>query len=1011
MKQFINKLLNKPLIFIITVCIFVFVFYTIFEQIFNLTKFAIKYNETFDYGKFLQGICSKEYFEFETSRFQMTSIQKKIELANSSRRKYMTFLLVVTILASVFISMLFSLIVNDTLYHSIWLSDLLGLKQKYTINDDNAGFITKLIDYIQVIIQPIMKYVGLIFKLSKYLFYHNPTKEGIITRIIFFIMIIIINLLLIGSTVIMPIYIGLKLSDKADISPFNTNYQVFVPYIVAFALIFLLRLGYYFFQSEDIISRYFNDNIDNLFTSSGASGYIVFYLLMAVYITMFYILGNMINIYIKYKNDPEYQEDVATSNCIFNDFINRTFGFKEFNKFEVQNVFINNVSGIVMTITIILVVVLVLYYVMNLYGMSENVSKLTKYGIVLPLMSILILLFTILNSVEFNDIINKYLLQNPSTLYKQYLDTLNKMFNPILESEYDVNADAQSGYVCKNMGNAIILSLYSDLFNDISKISRIGEKSEDTINITPEFEYEITCDKTYPYKFNEANEYKISFYLDSKLLQKSIFYKYNKCTSVNTPALMQMIKNHKLINLTDIDNIMKDIHNTFFNGSATKYDDPAVYIKNVIIKKYEDAKIDIKNIRDKLIRQIHTAIMNIEANNTYNNDKKLIITKDITTGKYYQQNKAINISALEVYEYNNNLNVVKEVVNTTVTGNMARTIEEIIDIYMNNMYKFLYIYTPFYSKLYINKEKVVNPDDDKYQILQDKLITDMIENITKSFDKINAILATPLSRDNNSKLTKYIIANYNNSHVNNTYKKNWLDVATKTEINIITDKEEHSFILVYTNILNKFLKLNEDINVIIVALEKNIYKTPQFIYTQQTSKLNCTNLIEELKKYRDNEAFKKVINKKILRNSNNEYDLQYEINGKPSIIDGKDLYGIMMNMLNVCLNLMSELEKKNNIFVKNNINDTESEQLKTIEINVKKYKNVLVTNVHSLNSDIQHYETKNKYVAKPIDSNVILTIDLSRKTQSECITSDKMVYMLFFNYLISIILTNFIYNI
>jgi len=1012
MKQFINKLLNKPLIFIIAVCIFVFVFYTIFEQIFNLTKFTIKYNDTFDYGNYMKGVCFKEYFEFETSRFQVASTQKDIELSNSSKHKYITFLLVVTILASLFISMLFGLIVNDTLYNSSWLNDILGLGQKIIPDyDDNTSLITKIIDYIQLLIQPIMNYVSMIFRLGKYLFFKNPTNEGIITRIIFFIMIILIYILVIGATIIMPVYIGLKLYDKIDISPFNTNFQVYIPYIVAFSLIFLLRLGYSIFQSQDIISNYFKDNIDKMFTSDNVSGYIVFYLLMAVYITMFYILGNVINIYTKFKKDPEYQENVTESNDIFYDFINRTFGFNEYNNYEVQNVFIYNISGIVMTIAIILVVVLVVYYIMSLYGMSDNASNLAKFGIGVPLVSLFIILFTILNSTEFNNIINKYMLQNPSLLYKQYINILNQTFNPILESEYNANLDTQAGYICKNTGNAIILTLYSDLFNNISQISRTGETGEDTINITPEFEYEIMCEKIYPFKFHEADEYKISFYLNSKLLQKSIFYKYNKCTSVNTDAFMQIIKNHKLINLTDIDKIIKDIYNAFFNGSDIKTESRGLYIKNTIINKYEDARIELKNIKQKLINQIHNAIMNVEANNTYNDSKKLVITKDETTRKYYQQNKPIDISDIEVYEYNNNLNEVKEVVNTTINGNLANTIEDIVDTYMNILYNFLYVYTPFYEKLYITKDKVVNPGDDKYQMLQDTLIADMVENITKSFDKINHILEKPLSIDNNNKITKYVISNYNNSHVNNTYKKNWLDIATKADVNIVTDKDERTFILVYTNILNKFFKLNEDINGLIVSLEKNNYKTPVFVFTLQTSKLNCTNLMDELKKYNDNDEFKNVINKKILRNDDNQYDINYEINGKPSIIDGKDVYNIMTNMLDLCLNLLSELENKYNIFIKNNITDTESDKLNTIEINVKKYNNVLVSNVHSFNSDIQHYDTKNKYVAKPVDPNVILTIDLSRKTQNECATSDKMVYMMCINYFISIVLTNFIYNI
>ena len=43
----------------------------IFEQLYRLTKTTIKYQKSYDYGKILNKLCNNEYFEYETSRFNV----------------------------------------------------------------------------------------------------------------------------------------------------------------------------------------------------------------------------------------------------------------------------------------------------------------------------------------------------------------------------------------------------------------------------------------------------------------------------------------------------------------------------------------------------------------------------------------------------------------------------------------------------------------------------------------------------------------------------------------------------------------------------------------------------------------------------------------------------------------------------------------------------------------------------------------------------------------------------
>lgn len=1005
-KDYILDNKRKILILTVYICILVFVVYTIFEHIFHLTKFVIKYNEAFDFGKFLQGLCSKEYFEFETGRFQVTASQKDIQL-HSSSKKYITFILVVAIIVSLLISILFTYVIGKTFYHWDWLNTLFDMQGK---NWEDRSNQEKILYILYIILYPITYSGTILGKMTSFI-YNNYTQYGLFT-IVFCVMISMIYLLVLCVLIIMPTYIGLKLSDKDDISPFNTNYEVYVPYIVISALIIILRFSYIMFNNENgIISKYFQENVGNMFTSNNTSGYIAFFLLMAIYLTMYYILGNIINIYKKYNINPDYEEESSHSKSVLEEFMNKTFGYNEFNNFEIENVFIKNISGIVATLAIILVVVIVVFIIMYRFEITENERKLVKYGIIVPLLALLIIIFTSITSTQFNHIINKYILQNPSVLYKQYINILNNMLNPILQSEYEKYDNAQSGYICRNTGNAILLALYNDIFENISNISRSGEDGDETINITPEFEYDFACDTIDPFKFNESKEYDILFYFDGKFLKKNIFYKYNKCTSINTNVLTQMINNHiSFLQLVDKKNekiskkLMKEIYNTFYKGSTTTLtEDPGVYIKKVIFEKgdtYDTFKTEIKNFEEDLKKRIITCMINIEANNTYNDTKKVLITKDESMGKYYQQNKVLDIASFEVHQHNNNLDKFDTLHSNTLPTDINSAVNKIIEIYVENIYHFLYIYVPLWN-LTIQQKCDVN--DDKCQIIQDNFIEKMTANIKKTFDQINDILSQPLTNSLDNNMTKYIINNYNNVHTDKVYKKNWLETVKLVDTKNTNTETENLHILTYSNILKQFLKIYDDINQLILAFQTNSYHNVNFVITLKSSTVLCQTVIDKLKK-ENTQEFKDAINKSIFQSDSDKYVLAYKYKGKDKNLE-KDLYDILIHMMELSIELVAESNKKYDIL----IGTDNSGDLNSIDTNINIYFETLKTNVGYLKYDMELQMSKSNNADKQIDPVDTLTIDQSRQITNDSIAADKIIYMLIVNYIISIILTNFIY--
>lgn len=1021
----INKFLHKRFAYLLATFLSIFIFYIIFEHIFDLTNLVIKYNSSFDYGQYIKKSCDNEFFEYETERFQMNKDIDNLILQNTSnKQKYQSFVLIVSIIISLFISFVFSFIIYNSFYNSKWFHNQLRLSKPFEFDQNSDVSILKkafvyAVQGIYLIISPFMT----LFFLAKKMFYDEFNVKFWFSTPLLFLIILIIYVIIAGSVVIMPVYIGLNLGNNIDISPFNQDSIVYIPYIIVFVIMIGLRfinIIYQYSPSDEFhpISDYFDSHIPNIFTGNNPGGFLGFFAIFATYILSFYILGNIINMY---KNPPdekeEHESNVNIRKDILQYYMNKTLGFSEYNNFQVANVFVKHISGISFTLLISIVVMFIVMYLAIMYGANDNVKNLMKYGIIVPLAFIAVILITISITTEFNSIANEYLLKVPNTIYKQYIDILNNFFNKIISSEYQ-DTDPAPEYICRNVGNAILVMLYSELFQNVSDISRTGDDDGTHINITPEFLYDTSCEQNQSYDFADNDEYDIMYYLGGKYLKKNIFYNYNKCSQVNTMVLETISSNLQIFDSKELNVIMKKIQKKFYESNRVETKEPEHYIKMEIVGKNTDAVIKIDNFKSDLGRKIHNNIFNILNGNVCNDSSKHFISYNDDIKKYFQYKNEVDLNTNEVHVHNNEISrLPTKASDDRINTNYKTIVDDIVELYTENIYHFLYVFTPFYIKMNVNANTVKLRQDEKYKDLQNTLITELTKRLQITFDKINQKLTASLVSYEKHNMTKYIITNYNSIHMNNIYKRNILYNLDKTSssqtglsltkannIEIFSQIFQHLFDIYYKKIesINMGIKQN---SVTITKLNDMIDQTVEQIY----------ELDDEINIYKYDTVFQNEINS-IFRNNSNKYNLTYDIYNvktqktKSPVISNK-LYDVLQHSLDLCQILLTNIKEKQNILSRIDVSSKEDQEIDYYNNNIIVYLNILDTNINGMNNDLQNYKNEKLYFTNTISSLSDMNIDLSRNAMKDSCTVDQMIYMVCVNYIIAIILTYFIYNI
>ena len=108
---------------------------------------------------------------------------------------------------------------------------------------------------------------------------------------------------------------------------------------------------------------------------------------------------------------------------------------------------------------------------------------------------------------------------------------------------------------------------------------------------------------------------------------------------------------------------------------------------------------------------------------------------------------------------------------------------------------------------------------------------------------------------------------------------------------------------------------------------------------------------------------------------------------------------------------MINIKEKQNILSRIDISPQDDKEIDYYNNNIVVYSNILDTNINGMINDIKNFENEKLYFTNTISSLNDMNIDLSRNAMKDSGTVDKMIYMVCVNYIISIILTYFIYNI
>jgi hypothetical protein len=681
-----------------------------FYHLIDMTKFVYNYNTAFDYGKTLQNICKKEYFEYETNRFQVASAIDDIKF-KYDEKGFIIFIAIITII----MGMLFTYEFTKILYRLLIRHNAFGI-------DINFSFIKFFIEYN----------------------YHWSYCVAIFYVIIAFITVIFIFVML-------PLYFSLYFSIKEDISPFNTENSYYSLYLTFFIIIIIANLA------RLIIALYFNEN------NFTVASFLNFFVLFGFYIFIYHILGNLIKLHNELIDQADqYRYDNMSDINSFASFYAELLGYQDIDNYK-------RLSGTSFLIFIILIVLSVIYiafqFITKLKASDEDFGLLRMMMMICIIL--IIIIFVISNFTSYNSVVNTYIIDKPSKYYNQHISDINQMFNIALDTEYEEIEGYKQEYMCRNYGNAIINVLYSYIFKNIETIpiNDIESFQLKLLDITPEFVYDVDCDNVMSFAFNDYKsypEYDVSYYLNAKQFKKSIFYYFDKCSNANLQIIIQLLTNiYGIIDSpsSDVQSVKEKLH------SDDKFD--------INSPDYKDIKDKLDTLKSNITNAILKAITNIRKDKVYYNQDTTDISliKNPKKEDIEKDDKLKSISTTELLESYNINNKIKDISNNTVDFTEMLyyrdyIYDRIAQVYIDMIIDFLKYYGKIYDK---NKENniVLSDNPDKYK----PYITAINNIIIRTFNKINENLSQPIYGLKNGKLTSYIIMNYNS--INETpYAKN-----------------------------------------------------------------------------------------------------------------------------------------------------------------------------------------------------------------------------------------------
>jgi hypothetical protein len=756
---------------------------------------------------------------------------------------------------------------------------------------------------------------------------------------------------------------------------FNTNQQMYIPYIVIFFLIIVL------FFIVFIIGLYYSDNQEDyfhnrLFIESWFGG-AVFFAVFAFFIFFSYIMQNIINQF-NYSDYYATKTYDAEGLSVLAEFYKKVFGYGEDQQFDgdtYKYIYLNHISGISVTLfTMIVVMIIILSIINSSYFNSDHLDAentkiyifIMKYCIIMPSVLLFVLLFFIINIMEFNRFMNKYLLDEPIKDYKEKISLLNDKINSVLDQENsDTNFKRDDEYICRNNRNAILMVLYSHIFNNVQYLSPNGDDDHVKIfiDVTPEFTYDSKCDNNVPYFSSNQSVYDINYYLNGKANGTNIFYKFNKCNEINE-CVLNAIERNLLHAVDGSDDTQKMDFSYTSNCVDVKF---KLEISNAgEIKDIKDDDKLVENIRkncnlcrfkNKLTSNIHYALDNV------NNIPPLNLTSNIIdltkTASYVTNNKLANFYDIKTSDKKD-----------------YEKYDKIIENYMDMIYEFIYIH--------------LNYKDEKAGYVQKLNVL-----IKKTFMNINKELSTSVKLSD-GKLTQYIINNYNTIHMqdknkNKIYMKNTLYKSD-------TSKDETY------NINNRIVSNIKDHFDVVKKLDVHTVDTKKLynlVYSGDYAQYNIDNTKVKNEFDKNFELFKKkcvdghyISDIEIINTSNINYIIykdyilktcKHNNNNAP-----KTIYNLTYNVFDVNSNCLVNIAK------------IKASDRTNLNKSIDKYLEDASRNIHLLKK--AHLEYNNRNYIEPPDT--VNSEDILQKAKE----TNNLIYFLILNYIIAFVMIFLIEN-
>tara|TARA_B110001450_G_scaffold53985_1_gene50429 strand:+ start:2742 stop:6245 length:3504 start_codon:yes stop_codon:yes gene_type:complete len=612
--------------------------------------------------------------------------------------------------------------------------------------------------------------------------------------------------------------------------------------------------------------------------------------------------------------------------------------------YDKKTIFRKNLSGLIFIFIIFLVTLTIIQLILKKFNF-EYLHKKIKYYILIPFISLFIFLFIINSTIEYNTLINKYILKSPIEIYKNNLNNINDSFNILLQEEYYKYLNKKYT-ICKNVRNNIIqvlLSniLYFNLLNNYNDINTII----DWKNIP-----DINNIKNNSIKCNDNDSDYDEFIFDSCIIR-------NDCTSTNIFfGRDDDINNCNLLNYKNIKNIIKNL--LLFDNINFSDDVEFINIKEKVSEtNYELNTGDIfnnVNTGKKLNIKSYEWLNIVKMNNINNNNYYSYYLK--LNDNYYRlkDDGIFNKLLREIYIKTNDIDIknisdyiIYEIINKNNIYNKFKSRIEFVKKNLKNI-----IYTSLYNSIVLEE----NSSRTQY-IVNEKNINSYIVNDYEDH----------ISLKKYNKIVNNIVNRYIELLIKNIYL---LSKLLNADQNIIELGELYNKMIDKPNIIDK-----NKTNYISVNLKNNI-----ILYINNIVK-EITIFFDEINnnfKLKDNN-FKNILNNYIINNYNNinenniytkDIILPYLQKEENNNIYHKNIENLLkiIELNNTNYNNLRKYVCDKEFTLTNECN------LNTYKLDINNIKKVLIENIHNIKKFEDEY-SKYKEDDKFINYLIYLKID------------------------------------